>query len=351
MCESTKVIPFKTIPIDQAVGCTLAHDMTQVIPGEFKGPAFKKGHKVTSGDLCRLMRMGKNNLYVLDLKEDQVHEDDAVMELASVLSGPGVTFSGAPREGKLELRAEYPGLFKVNFEALTEFNMIQDVMCASIHNNSHVEKNNSLAATRAIPLVIQKNDLETAVKFARQHYPIFSVKMFNPAKVRLIITGNEVYKGLIKDKFQAIVEKKTTALGATLEEAVILPDNHEMISQQIKTYLEKDTDIIITTGGMSVDPDDVTKAGIEASGFEEIFYSAAVLPGAMFLLGYHKNTAIMGLPACGLYHKTTIFDLILPRLMAGEKPVKRDLAKLCHGGLCLNCDPCRFPVCPFGKSG
>ena len=351
MCNSKKNLPFKTIPVAEAVGTTLAHDMTEIIPGESKGPAFKKGHKVTDSDVCRLMRMGKNNLFVLDLKDDQVHEDEAVNELAAALAGPGVIFSGSPSEGKLELRAAYPGLFKVNIEALTKFNMIQDVMCAAIHNNTSVKTNNSLAATRAIPLVIHKDELKRAVDLAKEHYPIFCVKMFNPLKVRLAITGNEVYKGLIKDKFQDIVRKKISALGATLEEAVILPDDEEIISRQIQTYLEKDTDLIITTGGMSVDPDDVTRAGIENSGFEETIYSSAVLPGAMFLLGYHEKTSIMGLPACGLYHRITIFDLILPRLMAGEKPTQRDLAKLSHGGLCLNCKTCTFPACSFGKAG
>ncbi|MDA8134773.1 MAG: molybdopterin-binding protein [Desulfobacteraceae bacterium] len=351
MRETRRDTAFRTIPVEEAVGATLAHDVTEVISGEFKGPAFKKGHRISSGDLCRLMRMGKNNLYVLDLAADEVHEDDAVLELASALSGPGVTFSASPAEGKLELRADYPGLFKVNIQALEEFNMLRDVMCASIHTHAAVKANQSLAATRAIPLVIHRTDLDTAVNFARENYPIFSVKIFQSLKIRLIITGNEVYKGLIQDRFKAIVEQKTTELGAVLEEAVILPDDRDMISRQIRNYLEKDTDLIITTGGMSVDPDDVTKAGIEDSGFEQIHYSAAVLPGAMFLLGYHKNTAVMGLPACGLYHRTTIFDLILPRIMAGEKPGPRDLARLSHGGLCLNCKPCRFPACSFGKSG
>ena len=343
--------PFKTIPTEKAVGMTLAHDMTEIIPGKSKGPVFQKGHQVKSEDLCRLMRMGKNNLYVLDLKENQVHEDDAVYELATALSGPGVIFSGSPREGKLELKAAYPGLLKVNVDALIEFNMVEDVMCASAHNNTGVDRNQGLAATRAIPLVIERRELERAVKIAREAYPIFSVAMFNPLTIRLIITGNEVYSGLIQDRFQAIVERKVTALGARLEETVILPDDREMISRQIKAFQKKETDLIITTGGMSVDPDDVTKAGIEDAGFDQVHYSAAVLPGAMFLLGYNKTTSVMGLPACGLYHETTIFDLILPRLMAGEKPGKRDLAKLCHGGMCQNCKPCRFPACPFGKSG
>jgi molybdenum cofactor synthesis domain-containing protein len=244
----------------------------------------------------------------------------------------------------------------VNVDAMVEFNMVEDVMCASAHNNTSVDLNQGLAATRAIPLVIERRELDRAVKIARDAYPIFSVAMFNPLKIRLIITGNEVYNGLVQDRFQAIVERKVSALGARLEETVILPDDREMISGQIKAYQKKETDLIITTGGMSVDPDDVTKAGIEDAGFDQVHYSAAVLPGAMFLLGYNKSTAgkttaVMGLPACGLYHETTIFDLILPRLMAGEKPGKRDLARLCHGGLCQNCTPCRFPACPFGKSG
>ncbi len=350
MYERTAVSPFRTIPIDQAAGTTLAHDMTEIIPGRHKGPAFKKGHKIKQEDLCRLMRMGKNNLYVLDLKKNEVHEDDAVVELASALSGPGVIFSANPSEGKLELKAAYPGLLKVNIEALIDFNMIDDVMCASIHNNHCVSKNDSLAATRAIPLVIKREELNKALATAKQNYPVFSVSMFNPMKIRLIITGNEVYNGLIQDKFKTIVEKKIKALGATLEETVILPDDQTLITSQIKSYLDKDTDLIITTGGMSVDPDDVTRFAIEQAGFDHIHYSSAVLPGAMFLLGYSDTTSVMGIPACGLHHKTTIFDLIFPRIMVGEKPGKRELAKLCHGGLCQNCKPCIFPMCPFGKS-
>lgn len=350
MCRNTYEHPFKTVPVQEAVGTPLAHDMTEIIPGASKGPAFKKGHNITAGDVCRLMRMGKNNMYVLDLAPDQVHEDDAVQALAAALSGPGVTFSATPSEGKLELKAAYPGLFKVNVRALEEFNMHRDVMCAGIHTNSPVAMNQPLAATRAIPLVIRKQDLEKAVAFAEDHYPIFSVKQFLPVKTRLIITGDEVYKGLVQDRFHDIVRDKTGALGASLEESVILPDDREQISRQIRDFLEKGTDLIITTGGMSVDPDDVTKAAIEESGIDDIHYSAAVLPGAMFLLGYSGTAVVMGLPACGLYHRTTIFDLMLPRIMAGEKPGKRDLARLSHGGLCLNCTPCRFPACSFGKA-
>nr|WP_320189859.1 molybdopterin-binding protein [uncultured Desulfobacter sp.] len=342
--------PFKTVPVQDACGMTIAHDMTEIVPDKSKGVAFKRGHRVQAGDICRLMRMGKNNLYVLDLDETQVHEDEAVFELASALAGPGVEFSATPKEGKLELYASYPGLFRVNVGALTEFNMFNDVMCASIHTNTAVNKGDSLAATRAIPLVIDRDNLDRATAFAKSAYPIFSVSMFNPLKIRLAIIGNEVYDGLVQDRFQAIVEEKTARLGAQVLEVNILPDDREKITAQIRAYMDKETDLIITTGGMSVDPDDVTKESIEAVGFDEVHYSAAVLPGAMFLLGYTPKTTIMGLPACGLYHRTTIFDLILPRVMAGERPGKRELASLCHGGLCRNCPSCRFPDCSFGKS-
>ncbi|MCG8551304.1 MAG: molybdopterin-binding protein, partial [Desulfobacterales bacterium] len=205
------------------------------------------------------------------------------------------------------------------------------------------------AATRAIPLVIDRENLNRATAFAKSAYPIFSVSMFNPLKIRLAIIGNEVYNGLIQDRFQAIVEEKTARLGSQVLEVNILPDDREQITAQIRDYMAKETDLIITTGGMSVDPDDVTRESIEAAGFDEVHYSAAVLPGAMFLLGHSPKTTIMGLPACGLYHRTTIFDLILPRVMAGERPGKRELASLCHGGLCRNCATCRFPDCSFGK--
>jgi molybdenum cofactor synthesis domain-containing protein len=348
MIESNSAM--KKIAIEDALGTMLAHDMTQIIPGKYKGAAFKKGDVIKKDNLCQLMRMGKRHLYVLDLDNNHIHEDDAVIELATALAGPGVTFSGTPREGKLQLMADYNGLFKVNVDALVDFNMIQDVMCASRHNNTAVEKNNQLAATRAIPLVIKRDELDKAVAIAKKHYPIFSVKIFNPLKVRLIITGNEVYDGLIEDRFEAIVKRKVENFGAVLKETIILPDDFKQIASTIDSFLNKETDLILTTGGMSVDPDDVTKAGIQKAGFDKIYYSSAVLPGAMFLLGYKGDIAVMGLPACGLYHDITIFDLMLPRILAGEKPDRRELAKLGHGGLCLNCKTCTFPACSFGKT-
>jgi len=287
---------------------------------------------------------------VLDLKEHQVHEDDAVLELASALAGPGVTFNGQPKEGKLQLKAAYRGLLKVNAEALVDFNLIPDVMCASLHNNVPVSQGQEIAGTRAIPLVIDRTVLDRAVDMANTRAPIFSVKAFQRLRARLIVTGSEVYEGLIEDKFEAIVRQKLESLGASLEETAILPDDMEMIADHARRFLAADTDIIITTGGMSVDPDDVTRLGIREAGVAELYYGAAALPGAMGMLAYSGDIPIVGIPACGLYHKATVFDLLLPRLLAGEHPDARDLARLAVGGLCLNCKVCNYPACSFGKA-
>ncbi len=339
----------RRIRVEDAVGTRLAHDITEIRPGEFKGPSFRKGHKIEHQDLCRLMRLGKRHLYVLDLSDGQVHEDDAVLELASALTGPGVTFSDQPKEGKLESSAVHTGLLKIDTEALVAFNLIPDVMCASRHTNVPVQKGQVIAGTRAIPLVIDRANLDQAVMLAQNHSPMFQIKPYIRGRARLIITGSEVYEGLIEDKFEAIVRTKLESYGATLEECSILPDSVEKIADVTRRYLDSGTDLIITTGGMSVDPDDVTRIGIRQAGVDTLHYGAAALPGAMGMLAYKGAVPILGIPACGLYHETTVFDLLLPRLLAGEKPDHTDMAKLSVGGLCLDCTPCTYPDCSFGK--
>ena len=339
----------KKIKVEDSVGTTLAHDITEIKPGEFKGPSFRKGHTIKQGDLCHLMRLGKRHLYILDLNENQIHEDQAVLEIATALAGPGVTFGSNPREGKLELKAIYDGLFKVQVDPLVTFNVMPDVMCATMHNNTPVKKGQTLAGTRAIPLVIERRSLDQALEIPRQAYPLLSVKRFQKVRAGLIITGSEVYDGLIEDRFEAIVENKLTAYGSELADAVILPDDQGRISAAVKDFLARGMDMIVTTGGMSVDPDDVTRHSIREVGVDEIHYGSGVLPGAMFQLAYKGKTPIVGIPACALYHEATIFDLVLPRLLAGERPDNVDLARLAHGGMCLNCPTCRFPACTFGK--
>ena len=249
------------------------------------------------------------------------------------------------------MQAAYTGLLKINTGALVDFNLIPDVMCAAMHDNVPVSQGQVVAGTRAIPLVIDRQVLDQAVALAMEHAPIFSVKAYQRKNMRLVITGNEVYDGLIEDRFEAIVKEKLSAFGASLLETAILPDDPERIADTIRRFAASETDMIITTGGMSVDPDDVTRHGIRQAGVDTLHYGAAVLPGAMFQLAYKGDMPIVGIPACGLYHKITIFDLVLPRLLAGERLDERDLARFAVGGLCLNCRVCRYPACSMGKIG
>jgi len=339
----------KKIKLNDAVGTKLAHDITEIRPGEFKGPAFRKGHTVCNEDLCHLQKLGKNNLYVIDLEEDEIHENQAASILAGALAGQGIAWKDDPHEGKINLVAETDGLFKVDTTALAAFNMVDEVMCATLHNHTLVKKGEKVAATRAIPLVLTRVAIERAAAIARQNGAVLAVKTLRKATVGLVITGNEVFHGLIEDRFAPVLSEKVTALGSKVDGIAFAPDDEELISQAIRNHLERGCDLIMLSGGMSVDPDDVTRKGIQLAGATEMNYGSAVLPGAMFLAAYIGEIPLLGVPACGMYHRITVLDLVLPRILTGETIGKADLAFLGHGGLCKDCEECTYPHCPFGK--
>ncbi|MBT3254954.1 MAG: molybdopterin-binding protein [Deltaproteobacteria bacterium] len=335
--------------LQDAVGTKLAHDITEIRPGEFKGPAFRKGHTVCNEDLCHLQKLGKNHLYLIDLAEDEIHEDQVAAILAGALAGEGVVWKDEPREGKIKLLAERDGLFTVDTTSLAAFNMIDEVMCATLHNHTLVKEGELLAATRAIPLVVKRASVERAAAIAQQNGAVLSVKPIRQASVGLVITGNEVYHGLIQDRFAPILSEKVNALGSNVSGTAFVPDDAELIRNAIRTHLDKGCDFLILSGGMSVDPDDVTRRGIRLAGSTAMHYGAAALPGAMFLVAYLGDIPVLGVPACGLHHRTTVLDLVLPRILAGEKIGKAELAFLGHGGLCRDCPECSYPHCAFGK--
>jgi molybdenum cofactor synthesis domain-containing protein len=343
----------RTVPVGEAVGMPLAHDITEIRPGEFKGRAFKKGHIIRSDDIERLQRLGKERVFILTVSSDEMHEDQAARELANALMGPGVLSESEPKEGRLNLLAEWHGLLKVNVAPLERFNMLGEVMCATLHNNTVVKQGQRIAGTRAIPLVIKKAVVHQAVSIARGG--IVSVKRMRKPRVGVVITGTEVYSGRIRDGFGPIIRRKIECFDGEVINTVYAPDDEKHIEKSLRKCLDAGADLLITTGGMSVDPDDVTRFAIRKLGAKEIAYGSAVLPGAMMLVAYvtmstkDEPVPILGVPACALYHHTTVFDLVLPRILAGERVGMRELAQLGHGGLCLNCRECRYPICPFGK--
>lgn len=338
----------KEVTVEQAVGTVLAHDLTQIIPGEYKGPKFKKGHIITEEDIPLLLSMGKRHLFVLEKDDNDVHENEAAYRIASKAAGDGIELTD-PSEGKIELKATYDGLLKIDRDRLYELVSQDEIMFATIHENIVVRKGEKLAGTRIIPLFIAEELLQQAESILEDG-PVIKIVPLREMKVGVVTTGSEVYNGIIEDKFGPVLVRKFDELGSKVEKQVFADDDDEMIAGCIRQLIDEGMDIIGVTGGMSVDPDDMTPSGIRKAGGEVVSYGAPVLPGAMFMLSYVGDVPVVGLPGCVMYSRTSIFDLIVPRLLAGEKITKKDIVKLAHGGLCLNCKVCTFPVCGFGKA-
>lgn len=341
----------KPVPVEEAVGREVLHDMTQIIPGESKGRAFKAGQTISAGDLCRLHQMGRKNVFLRDDLPDSaewVHENEVALAFAKAMSGDGVTHDPEAKEGKVQLRAAAPGLLVVDEDRLEAFNLVPGVMCASRHSFGVVNGGDSLAGTRAIPLYLPRSSFLAATAILEKG-PLFSILPMRKARVGILVTGTEVFRGIIEDRFAPIIRGKVEPYGCEVVHSEIVPDELDPIKQGVANCLAAGADLIVTTAGLSVDPDDITRKALVEAGLEDYTFGFPVLPGAMSLAGRIKSAQVLSVPACALYHKITAADLLLPRLLAGLSISRRDAAKTGHGGLCLECNVCTFPKCTFGK--
>ncbi|WZL73843.1 molybdopterin-binding protein [Clostridiaceae bacterium 35-E11] len=338
----------KKVRVEDALGMVLAHDLTKIVPGKFKGAAFKKGHIIQKEDIEELKNMGKNHINIIELDESNLHEDESALRIGKAVAGEGIYMEG-PSEGKVTLKAKYKGLLKIDVEALALINGVDQVMLATLHNNSLVKEGQTVAGTRIIPLTIQKSSIESVENICDKLNKVVSVKALQPMKVGIVVTGTEVYKGRITDRFGPVLEEKVHHYGGKIIGMQCAPDDVEKIEEAIQRMIDQGAKVVLTSGGMSVDADDVTPVAIRKICSEVITYGSPVLPGAMLMLAYNDKATILGVPACGMYHKITVLDLVFPRVLAGEVLSKKEIASLGHGGLCLNCEFCHFPVCPLGK--
>ncbi len=335
----------KKVKVEKALGLTLAHDITEIIPGKKKDVAFRRGKVIEEGDIERLLDLGKMHIYAFDKGVKGVHEDDAGTRIAQSIIDGNMDLV-APKEGKVSIKSKVNGLFYVNEKHLYEINRIPNVLVSTVPNRHPVKVGDTVAAARIIPLYISEKELKKVERVGEKG--IISISPFKFFRVGLVITGSEVYTGRIKDG-SSVVEKKIKGYGLEIAGRKLVPDNVELIREAIDSFFEGGADIVITTAGLSVDPDDVTREGIEATGAEVLFYGTPVFPGAMFLVARLKGKYILGAPACVYYNKNTVLDIILTRIMAGERMHKNDMVKLSYGGLCLNCEVCHYPTCFFGK--
>ena len=335
------------VSVHKAVGMVLGHDITKIVPNQFKGRVFKKGHIIEANDIPIFLNLGKEHIYVFNTNTDKIHENEAAIRIAQA-GGQQIFQYSEPKEGKVNLIAPYSGLLKVDKGLLKEINSIGEIIFATLHNNMIVAKGQVVAGTRIIPLIIEEEPILHIERLC-QTKELITVKPFKKYKVGIVTTGNEVYSGRIKDGFCSVLENKIRPYDSVIIEQIIVPDDKGKIKKAIHKLLKKGAEIILTTGGMSIDPDDVTPSAIKELGAEIVTYGAPVLPGSMFLMGYLRDIPILGLPGCVMYSKTTIFDLILPKVLVGERITKDEMIALGHGGLCLDCDQCFYPKCGFGK--
>jgi len=338
----------RTVPVEDAVGMVLAHDLTRIVRGEFKGPAFRKGHVIRPRDVFLLREMGKEHIFVLELEPGEVHEDEAGARLGQAAAGTGVV-STAPKESRVNLLAACDGLLKVNVAALEAVNDLPEVVLATLPGNTPVREGDMVAGTKVIPLVVREEVLAAAERAAGSG--VVSVLPYRGTDMGLIVTGSEILLGRIPDQFGPVMAEKAASYGCRLTRTVMTGDDAQRIADAIRETVAGGAGLIIVTGGMSVDPDDVTPQGIRLSGAAVEKYGAPVLPGAMFLLAYLDDVPVLGVPACAMYFRTTIFDLVLPRLLTGERLTRSDINRMGHGGLCRTCPECRYPNCAFGKGG
>jgi molybdenum cofactor synthesis domain-containing protein len=328
----------KEVSVYDAIGMRLAHDLTRIIPGQFKGRLFKRGHVVTEADIPNLLDIGKEHIYIMELGADELHEDDAAIRMAEALYGDELQLS-EPHEGKVSIKSTLLGLAVVDASIVEAINGLGEIALATVKTNTVVKPGEPIAATRAIPLVVPKTKVEAVERLAVEYRQAYAgaaplrVRPFRKLRVGLLTTGGEVFNGRIEDKFGPAVRSKLEAFGSEVAEQRFAPDDRQTIVKEIHYLLEQRYDMILVTGGMSVDPDDRTPGAIKASGADIVSYGTPMLPGSMLLIGYLNGVPIMGLPGCVMHDPYTSFDVLLPRILAGDIIVRDDIVSMGYGGL------------------
>jgi len=338
----------KKIKVEDAVGMVLGHDVTQIIPGRFKGPRFKRGHLIREEDIPEFLNIGKEHVFVMELKPGIIHEDDAALRLGKAFSGKNIKITG-PSEGKVTFHSRITGLLKINLPLLHRINLSGNIILSTLHRYTPCSPGMAVGATRIISLIAPEREIEKVENWCKKGGPVIEILPYRKLNIGVVVTGNEFFKGRTEDRFDDRVGEKIIGLGSRVVKKMVIPDDIDRIAQALLEVQNDNVDLILVSGGLSVDPDDVTRAGIKKAGAKIIFYGTPVLPGAMFLYGMLGGKPVMGLPACVFHHNATLFDIIFPRILVGEVLNRREISLLGHGGFCHNCDPCHFPVCPFGK--
>ena len=341
-------IAYKSMPTEEASGMMLRYDITQAISDKPETDTFKKGHVINKEDISVLLGMGEKSVPVIDPDAGYLHADDATMRIAKAASGNGIRLS-SPAEGRINFVSTEPGLLKINKDALLKINSVEDIFFSTLHGNHAISAETPVGETRINSFATHEKKIREVEKICNDYFPVIDINPFINMKVGIIITGNEIYSGRIKDKFSPILKEKFSKLNCEVIKQIFVPDDVEKTVDSIHELISEGAELLALTGGMSVDPDDLTPSSIRETGANIVTYGVPAYPGGMFLLAYLKDIPILGLPGCVMYHRASIFDLVLPLIVAGETVTREYITSLSHGGFCSRCEECRYPICGFGK--
>ncbi len=339
----------RKVPVEASVGMVLGYDITKIVPGREKYRAFRRGHVITSADVPKLKDMGKEQIYIWEPDDHRVHENDAAQLLAQYAAGPGLSWT-EPNQGKVNILAEYDGLLKVDIEQLNWLNNLDNIVFATLHSDRVVVKGQVVAGTRVVPVAIDQGTLDEAKRLCSKSQPVLMVKPFQELWTGVVTTGSEVNSGRIKDGFAKVMRQKIAPFGGRWLGQVIVPDDPDLITKEIQNFISEGAQLVLVTGGMSVDADDASPIGIRGTGADVVFYGAPILPGSQFMLAYQGHVPICGIPGGAVFSRKTTLDLLLPRIFTGDIISRLDIVAMGHGGLCEECAICHFPQCSFGKT-
>lgn len=336
----------KKIQVEKAVGMTLCHDITAMRDG-FKGAAFKRGHVIKEEDIPELLDLGKKTVFIWEENAGELHEEDCALRMAAMAPVKGAHYTN-PSEGKVLLIAEERGMFRVDRELLNQINSIGDITITTLPDHYPVEPGARLASMRIVPLVTKEEQIIQAENLCKER-KLMDLRPYKKRKIGVVITGSEVYSGRIKDKFEPVVRSKMKEYPSEILGVTICDDDLDMIVGAAQNYLNQGADFLIFTGGMSVDPDDLTPTAIRRLGADIVTHGVPAQPGNMTLVAYLGDIPVLGIPGAAISLPTTIFDVLLPQIFAGDKLTKKELIGLEDGGLCQMCKVCHYPNCTFGK--
>lgn len=336
----------KKVKVQDAIGMTLCHDITAMVDG-FKGAAFKRGHVITQEDIPKLLDIGKQHVFIWEENAGEIHEEDAARRLSQMTTVNGAHY-GSISEGKVQLLADQDGMFRVDKALLAAVNRIGDITITTLPDHYPVKAGDRLASMRIVPLVTEERQIAEAEALCADKQ-LYDLRPFKPLKVGIIITGSEIYHGRIKDKFERVARAKLAHYPAEILGVHVCDDELDMIVGAGRTLLAEGAELLIFSGGMSVDPDDLTPSAIREMGAEIVSYGVPSQPGNMTLVAYLDQAALLGVPGAAISRPTTMFDVLLPQIFCGDPLTKDDLIRLGEGGLCQMCDNCHFPNCTFGR--